>query len=115
MKTPIECQNCGRFYRADKLATCPGCAAQNREIQESSNQSYTPNSNPVSSDLTAKSPQQPTYLQMQTLIDEIKEIKKLISGLRWFMYSMFISLIFFLVVAGVKVNLSPTLFTPFTE
>ena len=86
MKKPIECQNCGRFYRADKLATCPGCAAQNREIQESSNQSYTPDA----------SPQQPTYLQMQTLIDEIKEIKTLISGLRWFMFAMFISLIFFL-------------------
>ena len=115
MKTPIECQNCGRFYRADKLATCPGCAAQSREIQETSNQIYTPNANPVGSDLTTTSPQQPTYLQMQTLIDEIKEIKKLISGLRWFMYSMFISLLFYLVVAGVKVNLSPTLFTSLTE
>ena len=58
-------------------------------------------------------PQQPTYLQMQNLIDELKEVKKLISGLRWFMYSMFISLIFFFVVVGVKANLSPTLFTTF--
>ena len=50
---------------------------------------------------------------MQNLIDELKEVKKLISGLRWFMYSMFIGLIFFFVVVGVKANLSPTLFTTF--
>jgi hypothetical protein len=62
---------------------------------------------------TNAKPEQPTYLQMQTLIDEIREIKKSVNGLRWFMWGMFASLLFFFVVIGVKVNLSPTVFTPF--
>ena len=110
MQAPVECPNCTRVYRADKLPNCPGCAAKSREVQGTSNQNYTPTANPVSTN-----PEQPTYLQMQTLIDEIKEIRRVVNGLRWFMYSMFISLIFFLVVAGVKVNLSPTLFTSLTD
>jgi len=61
---------------------------------------------------SAASPEQPTYLQMQTLINEIREIKKSVNGLRWFMWGMFLSLLFFFVLVGVKVNLSPTLFTP---
>lgn len=62
---------------------------------------------------TNAKPEQPTYLQMQTLIDEIREIKKTVSGLRWFMWGMFASLLFFFVAVGVKVNLSPTVFAPF--
>jgi len=27
MKEPIECPHCGRFYRADKISKCPGCAS----------------------------------------------------------------------------------------
>ena len=56
--------------------------------------------------------QQPTYAQMQTLINEIRDIKKSVNGLRWFMWGMFLSLLFFFVVVGVTVNLSPTLFAP---
>jgi hypothetical protein len=69
---------------------------------------------PTNAKPTNAKPDQPTYLQMQTLIDEIREIKKQINGLRWFMYSMFIALIILLVAVGVKVNLSPTLITSFT-
>lgn len=36
MKAPIECQNCGRVYRADKLSNCPGCAAKSPKAIETS-------------------------------------------------------------------------------
>ena len=53
---------------------------------------------------SAASPeQQPTYIQMQTLINEIREIKKSVNGLRWFMWGLFVNLLFFFVVVGVKV------------
>jgi len=61
---------------------------------------------------SAATPEQPTYIQIQTLINEIREINKSVNGLRWFMWGMFLSLLFFFVLVGVKVNLSPTLFTP---
>lgn len=32
MKEPIECPHCGRFYRADKISKCPGCASNSSGI-----------------------------------------------------------------------------------
>jgi hypothetical protein len=61
----------------------------------------------------APSPEQPTYIQMQTLINEIREIKKSVNNLRWFMWGLLASLLFIFVLVGVNVNLSPTLITPF--
>jgi hypothetical protein len=28
LKAPVECPNCGRLYRADKISRCPGCRSQ---------------------------------------------------------------------------------------
>jgi hypothetical protein len=52
MNSPIECQSCGRFYRADLLATCPGCAATSVETFEISQPSQTRNTYPTSREVT---------------------------------------------------------------
>ena len=97
----IICLNCFAhvFVNGDSLI-CLAC----EELAEAK---------PTNAKPTNAKPEQPTYLQMQTLIDEIREIKKSVNGLRWFIWGMFASLLFFFVVVGVKVNLSPTVFAPF--
>ena len=102
----IICINCFAhvFVNGDSLI-CLAC----EELAEAK----PTNAKPTNAKPTNAKPEQPTYLQMQTLIDEIREIKKSVNGLRWFIWGMFASLLFFFVVVGVKVNLSPTVFAPF--
>ncbi len=57
---------------------------------------------------TAANPEQPTYAQMQTLINETIEVRRSVNQLRWFMWGMWVILIIYFVAVGVKVNLSPT-------
>ena len=40
MQTPIECPECRRIYRADKLPNCPGCSAKSPEFKATTAQSY---------------------------------------------------------------------------
>ena len=98
----IICINCFAhvFVNGDSLI-CLAC----EELAEAK---------PTNAKPTNAKTEQPTYLQMQTLIEEIREIKKSVNGLRWFMWGLFLSLLFFFVLVGVKVNLSPTVFAPFS-
>ena len=52
MNAPIECPNCGRLYRADKLATCPGCSANSVETFKISQPSQPRNSYSKSQEIT---------------------------------------------------------------
>ena len=59
----------------------------------------------------ASSSDQPTYQQMQTLINEVRDLKGLVDILRWAIPIGFITIILHMWWFGVKVNLSPTIFT----
>ena len=98
----LTCRVCESKSGTDEANYVP-LATSAKRISASKAQRYAPEENP----------EQPTYLQMQTLIDEIREIKKLVSMLRWLVPIGFLIIIANIVVIGVKVNLSPTLFTPF--
>ena len=61
----------------------------------------------------SQDPDQPTFQQMQRLIDEVREIKELVKVLRWVIPSGVLLIMIYLKWLGVKVNLSPTMFVPF--
>lgn len=60
-----------------------------------------------------QSQDQPTYQQIQRLIDEVREIKELVKILRWSIPLGFLFIMIYLKWLGVKVNLSPTIISPF--
>lgn len=57
---------------------------------------------------------QPTYQQIQRLIEEVREIKNLLNVLRWAVPFGFCCIMFYFMWFGVKVNISPTLITPWS-
>lgn len=55
---------------------------------------------------------QPTFHQMQVLINEIRELNAYVKILRWIIPLGFTFLIIYIKWIGVKVNVSPTVITP---
>ena len=47
-KEPVACHKCGRYYRADKLKQCPGCAAAATvtQVSPTDSRAYTPEPKP---------------------------------------------------------------------
>ena len=113
----IICINCFAkvYVKGDSLICwkCEDLESNSTDSVPAKQTSRTRASSKAGSILTVANPEQPTYLQVQTLIDEIREVKKLVSVLRWLVPIGFLIIIANIVVVGVKVNLSPTLYTPF--
>lgn len=114
----IRCENCNlNVFTKGKAWQCPECESPIRKDQTE----YVPLATSAKAKIGSKphliptqtNPEQPTYLQMQILIEEIREVKELVKILRWVIPISFSILMIYLTWLGVKVNLSPTLFTPY--
>ena len=93
----VVCNNCGNLdyseFKAESKFT--------REIDESEL------GNHLEGD-------QPTFVQMQALLQEVREVKELVKVLRWVIPLGFFTLMMYYLWFGVKVNISPTIITPWS-
>jgi uncharacterized Zn finger protein (UPF0148 family) len=114
--TWTHCENCRinvNLKQGEK--NCPECGIPT-SVNHDQSANLKPAAKPVAKpDIkeTLQVQDQPTYQQIQKLIDEVREIKELVKILRWSIPLGFVLVMIYLKWLGVKVNLSPTIISPF--